>query len=913
MSLSPYQELFFKQELSLGTPANNILCGVAQFSESVNTAKLDEAIQKVIRESCWAFMHIEPRTAEWVKKDLMSGAYFVNKETPLSISAHGCLWNIVLDTEKTKPELRVSFHHAMADAHSFQLFWKSLYSCYFDLPQEPQNFISTVQKFDSVEIIPVKKTPSVGIGPIERLRVLIPNARKTEAENNCREKGIQLSTALLGCLQEMLVHTESSIQMNLQTGIALRNRSNKESKNTFTSSVNFLPVANHSLQDLKPLERLIKLLFRHQNYPLLNWLEDNNSSSAFNVLFSFQKEAYYNYENATSFAKLRFLPTSVDENIIGFHVLDFGNGDLELNIDFRTDIADIYYWRNWTAQYIKLVHFFLKSKPTSVIFPPAFLKQSHKESISLFSFFDNAPDDKVALVVDGVNMTYRALKESISTKIFSGHNLLRLHHDRTIDGIVSILAAWKSGIPVSFTASELNYIPPGDFLYLAETSGSTGKPKQIFIRKDGIESLLPAWRSRLNISESSVHLSLADQRFDVFFGDLLRSLFLGGTMVLATEQERLSPASITRLIEKYKVTHLESTPSFLSLLSSNSNSLSSLRCLICGSEPVKHELFEKLKNISSPDLIIYNSYGLTEVSIDSAIHKMTKYGTEFPVGMPVGDQAFTIRNENKEVVTWGVWGELFITGSCVGNPVYNEGNFILEEEGVYTYATGDRAMLHPVYGLSVKGRVLDDFIKVHGKRIPSREIEEQISKQFKIQQVHLIEKNGFAILLHDSDVFDDSMMAFLKTKFAKHQLPDFIQSEKNWPLNQNGKIDKKQLRDQVNLHHKRSVAWLPDQKEMEKDLHELLIKSGKEFGDKQSDLMLFGWNSIDLLSFCNEWALMGYNISVQHLLAKPTIEEILRFSAPHSASNPISNHNFSPDETELDDILSILNQQVENE
>ena len=96
-------------------------------------------------------------------------------------------------------------------------------------------------------------------------------------------------TMLLQYLEDELNISEKDIEIPLKLGIALRNRRNSHQKNAFPTLVNFLPLSEDKTMTM---QQRIMQLFRFQDYPLLDYLREHSLPLAFNVLFSYQKEAY---------------------------------------------------------------------------------------------------------------------------------------------------------------------------------------------------------------------------------------------------------------------------------------------------------------------------------------------------------------------------------------------------------------------------------------------------------------------------------------------------------------------------------------------------------------------------------------------------------------------------------------------
>ena len=72
----------------------------------------------------------------------------------------------------------------------------------------------------------------------------------------------------------------------------------------------------------------------------------------------------------------------------------------------------------------------------------------------------------------------------------------------------------------------------------------------------------------------------------------------------------------------------------------------------------------------------YNSYGLTECSIDSTISNLKKNEDGlFPSGFVVGDQMISIQDKSGALKPMGIWGEIYIEGECVGTNIESNYKF----------------------------------------------------------------------------------------------------------------------------------------------------------------------------------------------------------------------------------------------
>jgi acyl-coenzyme A synthetase/AMP-(fatty) acid ligase len=646
------------------------------------------------------------------------------------------------------------------------------------------------------------------------------------------------------------------------------------------------------------MQQRILNIFRHQDFPLLDFITQNNQRVAFNVLFSYQKETYEFTDDLE--LNFNFEPSSADDNILGIHLLEYGDKQLILHVDFRSDIASEHYWRLFTRSIIrKIIALVLSKTDVKTIFKEAKLLPASFEILDFWHWFEQADNSKIALVCNNIEVNFGELKRRIEEVKFDfNQKLVILKPERNSDNIVQLLAAWRKKLAISYHEVTDDCLEKSEGIaYIAKTSGTAGISKTILISFESLKTLIPDWK-KIYHTENSVHLSLADQRFDVFFGDLLRSILSGETLVLALEEERLDSKTISDLIEKHSITHLESTPSFLGFLLPNLKKMDSLKTIICGSEPIQDSFFRMTKQNEFKDIQFYNSYGLTECSIDSTISNLKENEDGFfPAGFNIGDQLIVIKDINGNPKPMGVWGEIHIEGECVG--------INIESNLSKRYATGDLGMITPKDGLIVGSRINNDFIKVNGRRIPAGLIETMVSKINHVNHCLCLEVEHSAVLFINGDSKVEDVKRILLNNLSKYQLPDAYFFCKKWPINQNGKADRSQLIKWYHMEFQSKPSWNPSNSNSEQLIFECLIARKKSFGAAEDSLMSFGWNSIEILSFANELNLKGIFVPLTLFIQNPTISFILESIKKDHVTTAIENPK--SDDYDIDDILSVLN------
>lgn len=894
--LNPYQLLFFNREINFGNASSNVLKGYAELNV-VNFDRLYQSIFLVLKQSEWPYLSIDKNQNSWLINQNWNGRFEINEFVP-EIAVDRNLWAVQLIKEEKSQNIRLYLylHHCLSDAHSFNLFWNAVFDQYqngsFEAsPLFPELSFSKSLKHTNQKIL----RSDLGIANLKRISVKFNARIKKHLNEIAKKKGSSLMAMLLQYLEDELNISEKDLEIPLKLGIALRNRRNSHQKNAFPTLVNFLPLSEDMTMTM---QQRIMQLFRFQDYPLLDYLREHSLPLAFNVLFSYQKEAYNIDDNFES--QFRFEASTVDDNIIGLHVLEYDDNSLMIHLDYRIDMASETYWRSFLRTLIrKITADVLNIKEKRTIKRAALLLHNSKSSNDLWQNFEQADPNKTALICDNRSWTFAEIKTKIGSIVFKDDLTLHsLKPERTVENIIELLAAWKNGIAVTY--QELNPETETEKFktaYVAKSSGTSGVQKTIQISFDALISLIPDWKKIYETSDS-VHLSLADQRFDVFFGDLLRSILSGETMLFANEFERLDAQQISQLIKKYKVSHFESTPSFLTYLLPNLSDISRIKAIICGSEPIQKGFYELIQQKKLENISFFNSYGLTECSIDSAVSFLkTDNDGRFPSGFPIGSQSISIRDAEMNLKKMGLWGEICIEGTCVGKLSGNDSQNKF-------FRTGDLGMITE-NGLIVNGRINGDFIKINGRRVPSDRIEQIVSSIDTVINCICMEANNAAVLFVYGNTDAQVIRKKLSEILSRYQQPDDYFFCKEWPINQNGKTDRKKLLESYKLKNKDKKSWQPGENNKEKILFECLNQRKKSFGEAEDTLIAFGWNSIELLSLANELNIKGIFVPLTSFIQNPTIDFILKVEKAERTIEKTENPN--AEDFEIDDILSVLN------
>jgi aryl carrier-like protein len=209
------------------------------------------------------------------------------------------------------------------------------------------------------------------------------------------------------------------------------------------------------------------------------------------------------------------------------------------------------------------------------------------------------------------------------------------------------------------------------------------------------------------------------------------------------------------------------------------------------------------------------------------------------------------------------------------------------------------------HGLLVNGRINGDFIKINGRRVPSAMIEQIVSSINTVKNCLCMEADNAAVLFVYGNADAQMIRKKLSERLSRYQQPDdyFFCSE--WPINQNGKADRKKLLEWYKQQNKHKKSWQPTAHSSEKILFECLNSRKKSFGEAEDTLISFGWNSIELLSLANELNMKGIFVPLASFIQNPTIAFIL--NAEKAQQTIDSPENPTAEDFDIDDILSVLN------
>jgi len=363
----------------------------------------------------------------------------------------------------------------------------------------------------------------------------------------------------------------------------------------------------------------------------------------------------------------------------------------------------------------------------------------------------------------------------------------------------------RSSMFDDYPNNEVNLtLTPKDLIYIIYTSGSTGTPKGVMIEQLGVVNMAYNQIDRMKLSSEDITLQFASFGFDGFTWELYTSLLSGGKIVITTKEIVQDASALVSLMNEEKVSTVAFPPSYQVML--QDYAFEHLRLLTSAGEALILDVVEKF---SDKGIDVINSYGPTEntVCITMTSGGVTS-GDVVTIGKPLSNVNAYILDSNSSMVPIGVVGELCVSGLSLARGYLNKEMLTNEkfvqnpfsDNGSLMYKTGDLALWLADGSMEFIGRK-DDQVKIRGYRIELGEIEFQLDGEALINQsvVLVKERSGHKHLVayvvvqegFDKDAVRDS----LKGKLPDYMVPQFYVELDSFPLNSNGKVDKKALPD----------------------------------------------------------------------------------------------------------------------
>ncbi len=571
---------------------------------------------------------------------------------------------------------------------------------------------------------------------------------------------------------------------------------------------------------------------------------------------------------------------------------------------------------------------------------------------------DRNPDD-VAIIDDKENqLTYGQLQERVNqwahflrrTYKIEKDQLIGLMVDRSVDMIILMLAIQRSGaayVPIDkkYPQERIDYIiensdmrvlltdqpyevedcpvllvgeykeevvsfpvtpllqinSVGDRSHLIYTSGSTGKPKGVEIEHRNVTAFLAWCQSEFENTTYDRVLAVTSYCFDLSIFEIFYHLYQGVPIHLLE-----SGTEIPKHVHEGDSVLINTVPSVVEFLIREKMDWSQVAALNMAGEPISDFVF---RHLDYDHLEVRNLYGPSEDTTYSTWYQLDGQEEPIPIGKPIANTRVYILDEQQQQQPVGVIGEITIAGEglargYIHNPQATDAKFItnpFEDEG-RLYLTGDLGQWSEEGLLLYEGR--KDFqVKIRGFRIELGEIEKAILALDGISTavVNTFQPEGekHLIAYHDSADLDvQTLKNHLKLKLPYYMIPAYYMYLEEFPLNSNGKLDRKALPlpdTDADDSQTRDMVKGPVQQALYKIWVDVL--KHRKFGPKEVFFELGGHSLKAMQVVTRMITTLQVDITLPEFFENPTIETLAELVQEKNASRtaaiaPISEREF---------------------
>ncbi|ACK73920.1 amino acid adenylation domain protein (plasmid) [Gloeothece citriformis PCC 7424] len=486
------------------------------------------------------------------------------------------------------------------------------------------------------------------------------------------------------------------------------------------------------------------------------------------------------------------------------------------------------------------------------------------------------PSERLAFMIKDAQSPIILTQKHLLTQLFQDDHQL----------LIDIESEWDS--IAQYSSDNLTCeVSLENLAYIIYTSGSTGTPKGTEIPHRSFLGFMFGV-DYIQLDANVIWLQHSSISWDAAILELWPPLLYGGCCVLYPGNI-VTPEKLSKIIQNEKINTLWLTAALFNLMiDTQPESLLGIKQLLVGGESLSVNYISQALELL-PETKIINGYGPSECTVFTCCYpidrKLDKKITSIPIGQPIGDRIVYLLDRNLHRVPVGVPGEIYIGGASVARgylnqPILTQENFIPNPfiPGDILYRTGDIGRRLPNGNLEFVGRI-NNQIKIRGFRIELEEIETVLGKHSGIKQaVVTLGKNSLGekslvayIMAKNSQLTPQTVRDFLREKLPDYMIPNAFVFLDAFPLNPNGKINRRNLPDPDTQQRQTWVEFVEPRTEIEQQIAAIWLK-------------ILGLNQVGI--YDNFFELGGHSLLVTQVISrlKETFE--IEFSFRYFFDNP---------------------------
>ena len=351
-----------------------------------------------------------------------------------------------------------------------------------------------------------------------------------------------------------------------------------------------------------------------------------------------------------------------------------------------------------------------------------------------------------------------------------------------------------------------------DPLYILFTSGSTGIPKGVIVCHRSVIDYSDWVVKTFNLDERTIFGNQTPFYFSMSVLDIFATIRSGATLHIIPKMLFSFPVKLLGFLKEKEINTIYWVPSALSIVANlgalDVVQLPSLKKILFAGETMPTKQLNIWRR-HVPDATYANLFGPTEVTdigIYYVVDREFSDDEPIPIGVPCDNvDALVMDEDGKLVKESGKIGELLIRGSFLACGYYNDPQKTKETfiqnpfNNSYpekVYSTGDLVYWNENEELVYVSR--KDFqIKHMGNRIELGEIENAMSALDGVDMCCCLynKESDQIVAVYTGNLEMKRLSQLLKKKLLRYMMPNICHRMESMPLNMNGKIDRKKLKD----------------------------------------------------------------------------------------------------------------------
>ena len=353
--------------------------------------------------------------------------------------------------------------------------------------------------------------------------------------------------------------------------------------------------------------------------------------------------------------------------------------------------------------------------------------------------------------------------------------------------------------------------------YVIYTSGSTGHPKGVMIEHRGWANYCLSAQYTYDLLPEDRILQFASISWDTSAEEIFPCLTSGSTLILRTADMIDSMRHFLQRCKEWDITVLSLPTAFwheliTQIATENLTIPACIRAVIFGGERALEARLAEWYQFVPRTVRLFNTYGQTECTAVTTCCELLPSlpAGDVPLGKPVHNVRAYLLDDQRQPVSLGETGELYVGGVGVGRgylgqPEMTNKHFISDPfsgtPGDRLYKTGDLVRFRLDGNLEFVGRV-DQQIKLRGIRVEPGEIEAVVLQHPSMQSVVIVGQPAgptpdylaaYVVFHADQTLSASELRSWLGERLPDFMIPAIFVSLDSLPLTPNGKVDRRAL------------------------------------------------------------------------------------------------------------------------